>query len=222
MYILIVGGGKVGEALAKNLSKRGHDIAVMEKEEDIARKLAEDLDEALVVSGDGCDPLKLEEAKIERAKVVVAVTGDDEDNLIVCQLAKDSYNVQRVIARVNNPKNEDTFKFLGIDTVSSTQIISKLIEEESTPGDIVTLLSLKKGKISIVEIKVDSDSPAANKQIRELSLPKESLIISIVKGEEVYFPRGDSVVQEGTSLIALTAVDAEKDLRSVFKKRKEK
>jgi len=216
MYVLIVGGGKVGEALAKNLEKRGYDIAVLEKDEEIAKTLAEELDNIMILAGDGCDPLKLEEAKIERAKAVVAVTGDDEDNLIICQLAKDSYKVPRVIARVNNPKNEDTFRFLGIDTVSSTQIISKLIEEESTVGDMVTLLSLKKGKVSIVEAKVSSDSPVANKQIRDLSLPKDSLIITIIKGEDVIFPRGDSTIEEGNSIIAITSVGREKSLKKLF------
>ncbi len=216
MHILIVGGGKVGEALAKNLAKRDHDIIIMEKDEEVAKRLAEDLDNILILAGDGCDPLKLEEAKIEKAAVVVAVTGDDEDNLIICQLAKDSYKVPRVIARVNNPKNEGTFRFLGVDTVSSTQIISKLIEEESTVGDMVTLLSLKKGKISIVEMKIESGSPVANKQIRDLSLPKDSLIISILKGEEVIFPRGESRIEEGTSIIALTSVGGEKTLKKLF------
>jgi trk system potassium uptake protein TrkA len=219
MYVLIVGGGKVGEALAKNLSKRGHDIAVMEKEEDVAKRLAEEVTDILVLASDGCDPLKLEEAKIEKADVVVAVTGDDEDNLIICQLSRDSYKVPKVIARVNNPKNEETFKFLGVDTVSSTQIISKLIEEESSVGDMVTLLSLKKGKISIVEMKIEDGSPALNKQIRELNLPKNSLIITILKGDEVVFPRGDSVIFEGTSVIALTTVGGEKELKKIFLKK---
>lgn len=151
MYVLIVGGGKVGETLAQDLAKGKHDVALVEKDDLIARKIAEDLDKVLVISGDGCDPAKLEDAGIARAQVVSAVTGEDEDNLIICQLARDTFGVPRVIARVNNPRNETIFQKLGIDTVSSTTIITKLIEEEATIGDIFTLLALKRGKSSVGE-----------------------------------------------------------------------
>ena len=151
MFIVIVGGGKVGEYLAKRLSARKNNIVLIEKNENTAANLSEDLDKVIIIAGDGCDPKRLEEAKIERANVVAAVTGDDEDSLIICQLAKETYKVPRVIARVNNPKNGPTFKDLGIDAVSSTIIISKLIEEEASVGDIFNLLSLKKGKIAIIK-----------------------------------------------------------------------
>ena len=216
MYVLIVGGGKVGDSLAKALSIGGYDTALVEKEERIAEKIAEELDHVLVVNGDGCDPGRLEDAGIARAQVVVAVTGDDEDNLIICQLARDTFGVSRVIARVNNPRNEITFQKLGIDTVSSTTIITKLIEEEATIGDIFTLLALKRGKLSIVEANVNAKSPVANKTIKEIKLPEDSILASIVRDNQVMFPKGDTLLLPGDSIIALSKIEQENALRETL------
>jgi trk system potassium uptake protein TrkA len=216
MYVLIVGGGKVGESLARALSHEGYDVALVEKDEPVSRKIAEELDNVLVVSGDGCDPARLEDAGIARAQVVTAVTGDDEDNLIICQLARDTFGVPRVIARVNNPRNEITFQKLGIDTVSSTTIITKLIEEEATIGDIFTLLALKRGKLSIVEALLKPKAPAVDKPIKELKLPTDSILATIVRENQIIFPKGETKLQAGDSIIALTTIDQEGALREAL------
>ena len=216
MYVLIVGGGKVGESLAKALAKGKYHVALVEKEDLFARKIAEDLDKVLVIGGDGCDPAKLEDAGIARAQVVAAVTGDDEDNLIICQLARDTFGVPRVIARVNNPRNEITFQRLGIDTVSSTTIITKLIEEEATIGDIFTLLALKRGKLSIVEAIVKAKSPAVNTAIKDLKLPVDSVLATIIRENQIIFPKGDTTLHAGDSVIALSTIEHEKALREVL------
>ncbi len=216
MNILIVGIGKIGEALTKDLLSRGHNIVVIEKDESIAQRIAEEYDKILVIAGDGCDPLRLEDAKIGRAQIVAAVTGDDEDNLIISQLAKEIYKVPRVIARVNNPRNEETFKALGIDGVSATTIITKLIEEEATVGDLVTLLTLKRGKISILGATLDVGSPASGKRIKDLSLPANCIIASVLRGGKAIFPRGETVFHPNDSVIALTTVEHEKELKKIL------
>lgn len=216
MYVLVVGGGKVGHSLARTLAQKGYDAALVEKDEDIAKKIAENLEQVLVIAGDGCDPARLEDAGIARAQVVAAVTGDDEDNLIICQLSRDTFGVPRVIARVNNPSNEITFKKLGIDTVSSTTIISKLIEEEATIGDIFTLLALKRGKLSIVEAILNPKSPAVGKTIKELKLPAESIIATIVRENQIIFPKGETKLHTGDSVIALATIEQEKALREAL------
>lgn len=216
MYVLIVGGGKVGNSLAAALSQEKYEVALLEKEENFARRSAEELDNVLVIAGDGCDPGKLEDAGINRAQIVTAVTGDDEDNLIICQLARDTFGVPRVIARVNNPRNEITFQKLGIDTVSSTTIITKLIEEETTVGDMFSLLSLKRGKLSIVEAILDNKSPVTDKKIKDLKLPRDSILASMVRGNHVIFPKGDTELQAGDSVIALVTIEQEKALRETL------
>lgn len=216
MYVLIVGGGKVGESLALALHHENYDVALVEKEDSIARKIAEELDKVLVISGDGCDPARLEDAGISRAQVAVAVTGDDEDNLIICQLARDTFGVPRVIARVNNPRNEITFQKLGIDTVSSTSIITKLIEEEATIGDIFSLLALKRGKLSIVEAIIKAKSPAANLSIKDLNLPAEAILATIIRENNIIFPKGDLILLPGDEIIALTTNDNQSALREAL------
>lgn len=216
MYVLVVGGGKVGYSLARRLANEGFDASLVEKEERNAKRIAEDLEQVLVIAGDGCDPGRLEDAGIARAQVVAAVTGDDEDNLIICQLARDTFGVPRVIARVNNPSNEITFKKLGIDTVSSTTIISKLIEEEATIGDIFTLLALKRGKLSIVELIINPKSPAADKMVKELQLPADSILATIVRENHIIFAKGETLLRSGDSIIALATTDSEKALREAL------
>ncbi|MFH1826405.1 MAG: NAD-binding protein [bacterium] len=216
MYVLIVGGGKVGDSLARALANGGYDVALVEKEESFARRIAEEIDKVLVIAGDGCDPAKLEDAGIARAQVLAAVTGDDEDNLIICQLARDTFGVPRVIARVNNPRNEITFQKLGIDTVSSTTIITKLIEEEATIGDIFTLLALKRGKLSIVEAILKPKSPVINKAIKDIRIPADSILATIVRENHIIFPKGETTLLPGDSVIALSTIEQEKALREAL------
>lgn len=216
MYLVIVGGGKVGESLARALLAKKHTIVVVEKNEGTARALAEDMSKIMVINGDGCDPRILEDAGISKANVVAAVTGDDEDNLIICQLAKEGYKVPRTIGRINNPKNETAFQQLGIVAVSSTAIISKLVEEEATVGDIMKLLTLKRGQLTIAEVAVTPDSPAVGKAIRDLKLPEKCLLTSIVRGTQIIFPKGETTLQADDSIIALTVPEFENELKKVF------
>lgn len=216
MFILIVGAGKVGYFLAKRLCQGKHTVSVIDKDRQICEEIAKEL-ESLVVNGDGCDPNILEEAGIQRADVVAAVTGDDEDNLVICQLAKEKFNVQRTVGRVNNPDNEHTFSELGIDVpVDSTRIIAKIIEEEVSFSDFVNLMSFKRGKLAIVRVDLPSDAPVINKQLKDINLPKDAVLVSIVRGEEVILPKGDTVLKSGDDVIAITLIGNEPQLLNLL------
>lgn len=201
----------VGSFLAEHLAKK-HSVVIIEKDEDRCARLAADTD-ALVIQGDACDFRFQEEARVDRADVFAATTGDDDDNLVACQLAKVSFNVPRTVARVNNPKNERIFKLMGIDAISSTTIIGHLIEEESTVGDIVTLNVLKKGEIAIVELDIPEGSPASSKKIKDLGLPDGCVLVSIIRDEDVIVPRGEDALRPGDSVIAVTSMIKEEELK---------
>ena len=216
MYILIAGAGKIGYFLAKRLIANKHTVSIVEKDMGVCEAIAKEL-EALVINGDGCDPRILEEAGIERADVVAAVTGDDEDNLIICQLAKERFNIGRTVGRVNNPDNEHTFSELGIDVpVDSTKIIAKVIEEEASFSDFVNLMSFKRGKLAIVRVDLPQDSPAINREVKDIQLPPDSVLVSIVRGEEVIVPKGDTVLKAGDDVIALTLIGNEPQLLNLL------
>ncbi len=217
MYIVINGGGKVGSFLAKTLANKGHVVAVIERNEQICQELARTLPEVLIVHGDGCDVPSQEEAGTGHASVFVSVTGDDDDNLVACQLAKVSFNVPRTVARVNNPKNERIFHKMGIDAISSTTVISHLVEEEATVGDVITLYSLKKGKLALVEVELLKEKcVVCHKKIADLNLPEDCVIVTIVRGEEVIIPRGSTILEAGDSIIALTSLDKEEALKKTL------
>lgn len=216
MYIMIVGAGKVGYFLAKRLCQGKHTVSIVDKDKKICEDICRAL-EALVINGDGCDPHILEEAGISRADVVAAVTGDDEDNLIICQLAKEKFNVGRTVGRVNNPDNEHTFSELGVDVpVDSTKIIAKIIEEEVSFSDFVNLMSFKRGKLAIVRVDLPEDSPVINKQVQDIQLPVDSVLVSIVRGEEVIVPKGNTVLKPGDDIIALTLIGNEPQLLNLL------
>jgi len=216
MYIIVVGAGKVGYFLAKRLCASKHSVSVVDKDKGVCEEIAKEL-EALVIQGDGCDPRILEEAGVARADVVAAVTGDDEDNLIVCQLAKEKFGIQRTVGRVNNPDNEHTFSELGIDVpVDSTKIIAKIIEEEVSFSDFVNLMSFKRGKLAIVRVDLPQDSPVINKEVKDIQLPPDSVLVSIVRGEEVIVPKGDTVLNAGDDIIALTLIGNEPQLLNLL------
>ena len=216
MYILIIGAGKVGYFLAKRLCQGKHTVSIVDKDRVVCDEIAKEL-EALVVNGDGCDPKILEEAGIERADVLAAVTGEDEDNLIICQLAKEKFNLQRTVGRVNNPDNEHTFNELGVDVpVDSTKIIAKVIEEEVSFSDFVNLMSFKRGKLAIVRVDIPSDSPVINKEVKDIVLPQDAVLVSIVRGEEVILPKGNTVLKTGDDVIAITLVGNEPQLLNLL------
>jgi trk system potassium uptake protein TrkA len=216
MYIVIVGAGKVGYFLAQRLFLNKHTVSIVDKDKQLCEEIAKEL-EALIVDGDGCDPHILEEAGIARADVVAAVTGDDEDNLIICQLAKEIFKVNRTVGRVNNPDNEHTFSELGVDVpIDSTKIISKIIEEEVSFSDFVNLMSFKRGKLAIVRVDLPDDSPVINKQIQDIQLPPDSVLVSIVRGEEVIVPKGDTILKPGDDIIAITLIGNEPQLLNLL------
>lgn len=216
MNIVIVGGGKVGYFLAKRLCLGKHSVSIVDKDKLLCEEIAKEL-EILVINGDGCDPRILEEAGVVRADVLAAVTGEDEDNLIICQLAKERFEVRRAVARVNNPDNEHIFSELGIDVpVDSTKIIAKIIEEEVSFADFVNLMTFKRGKLAIVRIDLPEDSPVINRQIKDIALPEDSVLVSIVRGEEVIVPRGDTFLEPGDDIIALTPIGNESQLLNIL------
>jgi len=216
MYIVIVGAGKVGYFLARRLCLNKHTVSIVDKDKQLCEEAAKEL-EALVINGDGCEPNILKEAGVARADVVAAVTGDDEDNLIICQLAKEIFKVKRAVGRVNNPDNEHTFAELGVDVpVDSTKIIAKIIEEEVSFSDFVNLMSFKRGKLAIVRLDLPGDSPVINKQVQDIQLPPDSVLVSIVRGEEVIVPKGNTLLKPGDDIIALTLVGNEPQLLSLL------
>jgi trk system potassium uptake protein TrkA len=218
MYILVVGGGKTGSHLADILLGDGHEVTVIEKRPDVLAKLEAEAPNAAIVQGDGCDPLVLENAGVNRADVVAAVTGDDEDNLVVSSLAKRQYGVRRVIARINNHKNEWLFtKEMGVDAaVSKAHIIAKLIEEETAIRDIVTILKLRRGNVALLQETLEEGARAVGQRLSELGLPKNCVLVTVLRGNEVLFPSGDTVFQAGDEILAVANVASEADLEKAL------
>ncbi|MDP1809082.1 MAG: NAD-binding protein [Actinomycetota bacterium] len=214
MRIVVNGGGKVGSFLAGAMVKNNHQVTLIERRADISEKVALEVPGALIIQGDGCDVRYQEDAGVPDAQVFVSVTGDDDDNLVACQIAQGVFSVPRVIARVNNPKNEEIFTALGIEAVSSTTIISRLIEEEISIGDIVTIQTLKKGKLALVEVALPiTDGVSAGSRIKDLDLPDDCVLVAIIRNDDVMIPKGETVLQPGDSVIALTSVAREKALK---------
>lgn len=216
MYIIIIGGGKVGYYLAKTLLSYKHDIVVVEPQKDLCEKLANQLNIS-VCNGDGTTIEKLDEIDASKADYFIAVTGRDEDNLIACQLAKSNFGIKRTIARVNNPKNIAVFKQLGVDmVVSSTSIIADMIEQEVDYSGMKTLMMLKNGKITISEIEVMENSTVCSKSLKDVNLPKNSILISVIRDEEVIIPNGFTVLQKGDCIIAVSSKENQEMLKKVF------
>ncbi|MFH1406411.1 MAG: TrkA family potassium uptake protein [Candidatus Omnitrophota bacterium] len=213
MYILIAGGGKVGYYLAQKLVEDKHTVALVEKEKTLCKDIAETLNDVVVINGDACDPQCLEQAGVTKADVVAAVTGYDDDNLIICQLAKEKFGVGRTVARVNKPGNEHAFSILGVDVpVNSTSIIAKIIEEEVSFEDLATLMTFKKGKLSIVRVDLAENSPSCGKKVAELKLPENSVLVAIVRGERIFVPKGDTILQVRDDVILLTMIEHEEQV----------
>lgn len=212
-YILIAGGGKVGVNLARELYESGHEVALIERDPARAVALSSKLD-CQVFVGDSSTHDVLENAGAAGARVFVAATGSDQDNLIACQVAKKVFGVPKTIARASNPKNEEVMARLGVDsTVSSTSIIQQVIERELPTVRIKTLLSLQSGAFQILEYPLDSGSPAAGHTVREVNLPHESNLIAILRGNLTVVPRGDTAFKDGDVVIALVNTENEAQLR---------
>jgi trk system potassium uptake protein TrkA len=218
MYIIVIGGGKVGYYLAQALLGQGHEILVVEKDPARTQLIIDRLG-SVCIRGDGCEVATLTEAGTGRADMFIAVTGDDEDNLVACQVAKHKFNVPRTVARINNPKNEVIFKELGIDVaVSSTNIILESIQEEVPTHSLTHLMDIRDKGLEVVELKIPADAKTVGKEIRELSLPPESrLFLIISKQEKPRVPTASSVIQAEDQIIAITTPESEEALRTALR-----
>jgi trk system potassium uptake protein len=213
MYIVIGGGGQVGYYLTKGLLQQGHEVLLLEKDGRRIDQLKEELGTA-VVQGDACEVRVLADVGTDRADLVIAVTGDDEDNLVICQVAKVRFHVQRTIARVNNPRNDELFSELGIDvTVSPTRTILHMIEAEIPHHTMVPLMPLKKAGLGLVELTVPPDSPAAGRELRSLNLPSSANVALVVRDHQNITPTGETVIQPEDQIFALATPDGEAALR---------
>ncbi|MGC9066042.1 MAG: potassium channel family protein [Candidatus Ratteibacteria bacterium] len=211
MRIIIVGGGKVGYFLAERLA-RTHYVSLIEKDKRITDELAENRN-ILIINGDGCQTDILVQAGVKDADVVAAVTGKDEDNLVICQIAKDIFKVKRTVARVNDPKNERIFFQLGVDiAIDSTAIIAKIIEEEVSLEDMINLCAFKKGQLSLVRIDLPEDAPIVKKSLKEIELPAEAVIVAVLRKEHLIVPDRDFVFQQGDEVVALTKIEDEGEI----------
>lgn len=216
MYIIVIGGGKVGYYLSKKLLEEGHEVLLVEKDARKSGFIREEIGN-IVYQGDGCEMRHMQEMGMERADIVAAVTGDDEDNLVVCQLAKKKFNVKRVISRVNNPKNEEIFKKLGVDEiVNGTKIIYSLIDQEVDSQKPVSIIPLKLGNIEIAEIHLTKNSASVGKKVKDLTLPEESTLAAILRNGSIIFPRGETILQVSDMVFALTLPDKEAALRKLL------
>jgi trk system potassium uptake protein TrkA len=217
MYILIVGGGKVGYYLTKTLVNEGvNEVLLIEKDRHKVEIFTERFG-AVVMQGNGDEVATLQAAGAARADVVIAVTGHDEDNLVICQVAKKHFNVPRTIARVNNPKNEELFRRLGIDTtVSSTNVILNLIEQLIPQRSFVHVMTLRHADMAIVEGIIPQHSQVAGQTLAEIPFPSGVVIAAIHRGAELILPTGSSVLYPGDEVIAVTMRDQEAELRELL------
>jgi trk system potassium uptake protein len=213
VYVILAGGGKVGRFIAVELIRDGHDVTIIEKVEDRCEQLLRDHN-LLVIHGDACDVRYLEQARPERADVFAATTGDDDDNFVACQLALTSFGVPRAIARVNSPRNEEIFERMNIEAVSTTSLISRLIREEVTVGELIHLYTLRGGKVNLVEIDIPPDAPPPTHTVADLHLPEESVLVCVFRNDDTIIPRGETRLLAGDQVIALTTPELEETLRS--------
>ena len=217
MYMIIVGAGKVGWNLARELIDKGNEVTLIDNDRDRYLTVEQEL-EHNVQYGDASELWVLERAGISRADMVIAVTGDDEDNMLICQVAREKYLVDRIIARVNNPRNKQWFELLGIKPyVSATDLILRLIEHEVPEYGLVHLLDLPEERLEIIEMLLAADSRAAGQRVGDLELPEGSLLISVLReGEGGFVPGPDTVLKPGDEVLAVLDPGLEDDLKQFF------
>jgi trk system potassium uptake protein TrkA len=216
MYAIIVGAGKVGRNLARELIGKGHEVTIIESSRPRYLAMEEEFEHAAQY-GDATELWVLERSGIQRADLVIAVTGDDEDNMLVCQVAKEKYLCERIIARVNNPRNHDHFRLLGIQpAVSATDLILRLIEHEVPRYGLVHLLALEEERLEIIELEVSSDAPVVGRRVSEIELPEGSLIISVLRGGSGFVPKGDTVIEDGDEVLLVLDPGLEQSITAFF------
>lgn len=214
-YLIVAGGGKVGYQLTRTLLQEGYEVLLVEKRPQRYHTLREELGDA-VFHGDACEIRTMVRIGMERADLVVAATGDDESNLIICQVAKRWFGVPRTIARVNNPRNEEVFRRLGIDeTINATTLLFRLIKQEVTIGEILPLALMRKGGLEVVEMELTKTSPLVGKAVRDLSLPSGCLLAAVIRGNQAQVITGDTVLHAGDTVIVLATPQALEQLYRV-------
>ncbi len=219
MYVLIAGGGRTGTQLARLLIKQEHEVHIIESRKDVLGRLHRELPTEIIFEGNPVDPVVLEQAGIEHANVLAACTTSDEINLVLCYLARNRYHLKRTIARVNNPRDAWLFdqKFDVDVAVNQADILSNLIQEEMSMGDMMTLLKLRRGNYSLVEEKIPDQARAIGKMIKDLSLPERCVIATIIRKGEVIVPRGITVIEAGDEILAITDPEGAAELAELFK-----
>jgi trk system potassium uptake protein TrkA len=206
MRVLIVGGGLTGSDLARMLLQEGQQVTLIEQREEVIARLEKEVPQARIVAGDGCDPGVLEQAGVRKVDVVAAVTGHDEDNLVVCLLARQEFRVRRTLGRVNNPRNEWLFTpDMGVDvSVSQAHIMASLMREEMATLEMAVLLRLHQGDAVLVEDILPPGSQAAGRAIRDLALPADAVLVAVMRAGKTIIPRGHVTLQAGDHVLALT------------------
>jgi trk system potassium uptake protein len=212
--MIVVGGGKVGYHLAKALLNEGHEVLVIEKDRSRIEYICNDLG-SICLLGDGCEAVVQAEAGTSRADMLIAVTGDDEDNLVACQVAKHKFKVPRTIARISNPKNETIFRMLGIDvTISSTNVIMEIIQKEVPTHILTRLLPIRDKGLELVEIKIPADATSVGKRIKQLTLPPEATLLTIIRREQKpIIASPDVVIQTGDAIIGIIPFENEDQIK---------
>lgn len=218
MYIIVVGGGRVGYYLTKALLSEGHEVLVLERSATICEALNEELG-SICIRGDGCETTTLSEVGTGRSDMLIAVTGDDEDNLVACQVAKHLFHVPRTIARIRNPKNEDIFKKLGIDvTINNTNIILENIEEEVPTHSLTHLRDIRDKGLELVQVRIPENASTVGKMIKQLELPKDSVLSLIIrKSRRPIVPSSNTFLQAEDQVIVVTSHDSEDELRAALR-----
>lgn len=216
MYIVIIGAGNVGIFLAEKLLKNSHEVLLIESDPQKSRAIAETKN-LTVMQGDGTDMMVLKSARADRAHTVVALTSSDQSNIVACQIAKEEFNVARTVARVNDPRNLKIFSQLGIDVpIDSTSILSRIIQEEASFNDVMNLLSIKKGRLSIVRLILPGESPVINRTLKDLSIPENAVLVSVLRDDDVIIPNGNTKLVYGDEIIAVTPIEQEAALTGYF------
>ncbi|MEG2050822.1 MAG: TrkA family potassium uptake protein [Oscillospiraceae bacterium] len=222
MKSIIVGGGKVGYYLLKTLNEKKYDIVLIERDINNCQAIADDID-ADIIYGDGTDIDVLKDAGIEDAEIVAAVTGTDEENLVICEIAKTSFGIPKTIARVNNPINMSMFKALGVDkTVCSTQVIANLIESEFDKENFKIIQTFERGSMILVDIEIERAYHWCDSLIKNLELPQECIIASILRDEKVVYPKGNTKILEFDNIMVLTNSSGLVELKKLFRSQGDK
>jgi len=203
VFVIVVGGGKVGYYLTKELIQSSHEVVLLEKDRGRASQIADEIG-SVVIARDGCEGKNLAEAGCNRADIVAAVTGDDEDNLVICQMSKHHFSVPRTIARVNNPKNEELFRHLGVDEIiSPTRMILGAVEQDIPVHELLHLAAFEGGELELIEAKLLGDSPAVGRAPRDLDIPQGCSLFALIRDGAAMPLRPDTTLQEGDKVIAI-------------------